>query len=80
MLGVSNFSSPELKRLLISAKIKPVANQIESHPHWPQNDLVKLFQDSGIHVTALGPLGCDPIKAMIGRTGPGPLEDETVCS
>ncbi|EHK17685.1 uncharacterized protein TRIVIDRAFT_160860 [Trichoderma virens Gv29-8] len=77
-IGISNFSSPKVKRLLQSAKIKPAVNQIECHPHWPQKGLVKLCQENNIHVTAFGPLGCAPIPALRGRIGPGPLEDETV--
>ncbi|KAI1314241.1 NADP-dependent oxidoreductase domain-containing protein [Xylaria venustula] len=77
-IGLSNFSSPKIKRLLQTAKIRPAVNQIECHPHWPQKGLVKLCQDNGIHVTAFGPLGCVPIPSLIGRTGPGPLEDDTI--
>ncbi|KAI0875126.1 NADP-dependent oxidoreductase domain-containing protein [Hypoxylon argillaceum] len=77
-IGLSNFSSPKIKRLLRTAKIKPVVNQIECHPHWPQKGLVKLCQDNGIHVTAFGPLGGMPIPSLVGRTGPGPLEGETI--
>jgi len=31
LIGVSNFSSPKLKRLLKTAKIHPVVNQVEIH-------------------------------------------------
>lgn len=78
LAGLSNFSSPKIKRLLESATIKPVCNQIECHPYFPQKGLVKLCQDENIHITAFGPLGCMPIPALVGRTGPGPLLDETV--
>ncbi|KAK0666748.1 1,5-anhydro-D-fructose reductase [Cercophora samala] len=77
-IGISNFSSPKVLRLLKTARIKPVLNQIECHPHWPQKGLVKTCQDNGVHVTAFGPLGCVPIPSLVGRTGPGPLEDETI--
>lgn len=76
--GLSNFSSPKIKRLLESATIKPICNQIECHPYFPQKSLVKLCQDENIHITAFGPLGCVPIPALVGRSGPGPLLDETV--
>lgn len=77
-IGLSNFSSPKIKRLLQSATIKPICNQVECHPYFPQKGLVKLCQDENIHITAFGPLGCVPIPALIGRTGPGPLQDETI--
>ena len=76
--GISNFSSPKVKRLLRTATIKPVVNQIECHVQWPQKALVQLCQDNKIHVTAFGPLGCAPIPALKGRVGSGPLEDNTV--
>lgn len=75
-IGISNFSSPKVKRLLKTARIKPAVHQIECHPHWPQKGLVRLCQENGIHVTAFGPLGCVPIPALQGRKGLGPLEDE----
>ncbi|KAI1127541.1 NADP-dependent oxidoreductase domain-containing protein [Nemania abortiva] len=77
-IGLSNFSSPKIKRLLQTARIKPAVNQIECHPHFPQKGLIRFCQDNDIHVTAFGPLGCMPIPLLVGRTGPGPLEDETV--
>ena len=67
-----------MEKLLASARIKPAVNQIEVHPHWPQKDLVKFCQNSGVHVTAFGPLGCTPIPALVGRAGPGPLDDNIV--
>ncbi|KAH6693582.1 NADP-dependent oxidoreductase domain-containing protein [Plectosphaerella plurivora] len=79
-IGVSNFSSPKIKKLLAVARIKPAMNQIECHPYWPQKGLVKLCQDNDIHISAFGPLGCDPIPAIRGRTGPGPLEDATIAA
>lgn len=79
-IGVSNLSSPKVLRLLKNCRIKPVLNQIEVHPHWPQKGLVKTCQDSCVHVTAFGPLGCVPIPSLVGRKEgqPGPLEDETI--
>ncbi|KAK4208114.1 1,5-anhydro-D-fructose reductase [Rhypophila decipiens] len=68
-IGVSNFSSPKVLRLPKSCRIKPVLNQIEVHPHWPQKGLVKTCQDNSVHVTAFGPLGCVPIPSLkYGRT------------
>lgn len=78
-IGVSNFSSPKLERLLKTAKIHPVVNQVEIHPYFPQKGLVEYCQAKKIHVTAHCPLGGAPIPVLIGREGPGPLEDPTVC-
>ncbi|KAK3370530.1 NADP-dependent oxidoreductase domain-containing protein [Podospora didyma] len=79
-IGVSNFSSPKINRLLQTAKIKPAVNQIECHAQWPQKAVVKLCQEKETHVRAFGPLGCTPIPALMGRHGPSPLEDKTVLS
>ena len=78
--GVSNFSTPKLRRLLSVARIHPVVNQVEMHPYFPQRGLLQFCQEQKIHVTAYGPLGCTPVPVLIGRKGPGPLEDPAVRS
>ncbi|KAI9770637.1 MAG: hypothetical protein M1840_003229 [Geoglossum simile] len=78
LIGVSNFSTPKLKRLLGVCRIHPVVNQVELHPYFPQKGLVEFCQKNEIHVTAYSPLGCTPVPYLIERRGPGPLEDPTV--
>ena len=78
MPGVSNFSSPKIKRLLSSARIHPAVNQVELNPYFPQKGLFRYCQANHVHVTAYGPLGCTPVPVLIGRRGPGPLDDPTV--
>ncbi|KAM7215757.1 1,5-anhydro-D-fructose reductase [Rhypophila decipiens] len=80
-IGISNFSSPKVLRLLKTCRIKPVLNQIEVHPHWPQKGLVKTCQDNGVYVTAFGPLGCVPIPSLLGRKPgqPGPWRTRRSC-
>lgn len=53
-------------------------NQVEIHPYFPQKGLVEYCQANDIHVTAHCPLGGAPIPVLVGRQGPGPLEDPTV--
>ena len=77
-LGVSNFSSPKIKRLISGARIHPVVNQVELNPYFPQKGLFRTCQAANVHVTAFGPLGCTPVPVLIGRQGPGPLQDPVV--
>ncbi|KAF5093362.1 hypothetical protein D0Z03_002455 [Geotrichum reessii] len=55
-IGVSNFSIPNLEKLLESAEIVPAVNQIESHPLLTQPELEKYCKDKGILVEAWRPL------------------------
>lgn len=56
-IGVSNFNTSLLKELLRFARIVPAVNQVELHPFWRQDELVKFCQAKGIHVSAHTPLG-----------------------
>lgn len=78
LLGVSNFSTPKLKRLLKTARIHPVVNQVELHPYFPQKGLVNFCRENDIHITAHCPLGGNVVPVLRARTGPGPLEDPVV--
>lgn len=56
-IGVSNFTIQQINELLQFAKIVPAVNQVELHPFWRQDELVKFCQQRGIHVSAHTPLG-----------------------
>lgn len=56
-IGVSNFSAAHLRELLPTVAIRPAANQVEMHPHLPQDDLLAYCQEERIVVTAYSPLG-----------------------
>ncbi|ETS62974.1 hypothetical protein PaG_02744 [Moesziomyces aphidis] len=56
-IGISNFSPKNLEILLRTAKVVPAVNQIEAHPYLPDQELVDLCKEKGIHVTAYSPLG-----------------------
>lgn len=56
-IGVSNFNSVQLKRVLENAKIKPAVNQIECHPYLNQQKLVALCKQHNVLVTAYSPFG-----------------------
>lgn len=56
-IGVCNFQRHHLEKLLSVAKIRPMVNQIESHPTFNQQPLVEYCQEIGIPVEVWGPLG-----------------------
>jgi len=56
-IGISNFTSKQIERLLASATIKPVTNQVEIHPYLAQKQLKKFCEERGITLTAYSPLG-----------------------
>jgi diketogulonate reductase-like aldo/keto reductase len=56
-IGVANFSTVNLAKLLETAKVVPAVNQTEIQPLLPQNKLNAFCTAKGIHQTAFGPLG-----------------------
>ncbi|WP_417556260.1 aldo/keto reductase [Microbacterium sp.] len=56
-IGVSNFLPEHLDRIERETGIRPVANQIEVHPYFPQTDAVRLHAERGILTVAWSPLG-----------------------
>ncbi|XXG39269.1 hypothetical protein AAC387_Pa01g0273 [Persea americana] len=73
-IGVSNFSVQQIQELLQFAKIVPAVNQVELHPFWRQDELVKFCQLKGIHVSAHTPLGAPTSSPNLSDGGSG--EDE----
>ncbi|HTN56521.1 MAG TPA: aldo/keto reductase [Microbacterium sp.] len=56
-IGVSNFLPEHLDRIEADGGVRPVANQIEVHPYFPQTDAVALHAERGILTVAWSPLG-----------------------
>ncbi|XP_054154485.1 1,5-anhydro-D-fructose reductase-like [Oppia nitens] len=56
-IGISNYNSKQIDRLLGSATIKPVTNQVEVHPYLAQTKLKAFCEERGITLTAYSPLG-----------------------
>ncbi|KAJ8873914.1 hypothetical protein PR048_024750 [Dryococelus australis] len=61
-IGVSNFNSQQILRVLEKATIKPVMNQVECHPYLNQKKMTKFCKEHGLQVTAYSPLGAPNAK------------------
>ncbi|PSR93331.1 Aldo-keto reductase family 4 member like [Actinidia chinensis var. chinensis] len=56
-IGVSNFSTKKIQRLLDFASVPPAVNQVEMHPMWRQTKLREFCGDHKIHISAYSPIG-----------------------
>ncbi|XP_015112513.1 1,5-anhydro-D-fructose reductase [Diachasma alloeum] len=56
-IGVSNFNSQQITRLMGAATIKPVNNQVEVNVNFNQRPLIEFCKQQNITVTAYSPLG-----------------------
>ena len=65
-IGVSNFAVPDLERLLRSARVRPVIDQVELHPHWQQPALLPYLAEHEIVAEAWYPLG-HGAKGLLGE-------------
>ena len=55
-IGVSNFTIEHLESMKEYATIKPMINQVETHPYFPQDELHEYMAKEGIVHQAWGPL------------------------
>ena len=72
-IGVSNFHQHHLEELARTATIRPMVNQIESHPYLSNQPLIDDCRNQGIAVEVWSPLGGSLHKANV-------LEDETLAA
>lgn len=56
-VGVSNFTADQLLLLQEATGELPVVNQIECHPYFPQEEMLKVNKELGIQTIAWSPLG-----------------------
>ncbi|KAF5290042.1 hypothetical protein FQA39_LY14823 [Lamprigera yunnana] len=56
-IGISNFNSEQIERLLNACIVKPVVNQIEVNPNINNKNLIEFCKTKDIVVTAYCPLG-----------------------
>jgi len=76
-IGVCNYSKRYLEQLLPHATIIPAVNQIENHPALPQQEIVDLCREKGIHIMAYSPFGstggpvmeAEPVRKIAEKRG-----------
>jgi diketogulonate reductase-like aldo/keto reductase len=68
-IGLSNFHKGHLQKIHKIAHVKPVVDQIESHPYMNNQELIDLNKSMGVEVEVWSPLG---------GTGGNVLQDETL--
>jgi alcohol dehydrogenase (NADP+) len=56
-IGSSNMTIPKMKLLLQDAKIKPVVNEMEMHPHFQQPELFKYMVENNVTPIGYSPIG-----------------------
>ncbi|RZC41293.1 aldose reductase-like [Asbolus verrucosus] len=65
-IGLANFNSEQIERVLKHAKFKPVILQIEVHPYFNQKRLIQFCKERDIIVTGYCPLGINELSGMPG--------------
>ena len=78
-IGTSNMTRPKLALLLADCTVRPVANEMELHPHFQQPELFEYLLAEGIQPVGFSPLG-SPGRPERDRTpeDTAPTEDATV--
>lgn len=79
-IGVSNFNSAQIERLVAETGVAPVLNQIELHPRLQQKALREAHAARGIITQSWTPLGkgtafgAAPVQSIAQRTGKSPAQ------
>ena len=81
-IGASNFNADHLERIIDATGVVPAINQIELHPHFPQEEARTLHGQLGIQTQSWSPLGLGsratlaaaPVVAAARRHGVTPAQ------
>ncbi len=78
-IGTSNMTIPKMDLLLRDARIKPIANEMELHPHFQQPDFFDYLIGNGIQPIGFSPIG-SPARPDRDRTpnDTSPIEDPAI--
>lgn len=63
-IGVSNFTPAQLTQLMVTAKTKPMINQIETHPYFQQDESHAFLMENDILHESWSPLGGGQTNAL----------------
>lgn len=74
-IGLSNFPDDLLKEAIDTMEIKPQVVQVEAHPYFPQTELKKVLEQTGMGLMAWYPLGHGD-KSLIGEPVFGELSEK----
>lgn len=77
-IGISNFNSQQIEKVLASAQIPPAVNQIESHPFLTNRKLIDFCHQRKIAITAYSPFGGAPHPAHHSKVRAGLFDSELV--
>jgi 2,5-diketo-D-gluconate reductase A len=56
-IGVSNFTEQHLRTVIDDTAVTPAVNQIELHPYFPQQQMLRVHADLGVQTESWSPLG-----------------------
>uniref|UniRef100_A0A182WR00 NADP-dependent oxidoreductase domain-containing protein n=1 Tax=Anopheles minimus TaxID=112268 RepID=A0A182WR00_9DIPT len=76
-IGLSNFNTKQVQRVLDIARIAPATNQIECHPYLHQSKITSYCGTNGLIVTAYSPLG-SPARPWVKADDPVLMDDAAV--
>jgi diketogulonate reductase-like aldo/keto reductase len=78
-IGTSNMTIPKMELLLRDARIKPVANEMELHPHFQQPQFFNYLIEKGVQPIGFSPIG-SPGRPQRDRTAEdtSPIEDPEI--
>lgn len=68
-IGISNFNSTQIDKILQIAKIKPANLQIEIHLYFQQTELVDYCKNNNITVVGYAPLGSPDYNKFLKSCG-----------
>ena len=74
-IGTSNMTIQKLRLLLRDARIKPVCNEMELHPHFQQSELFQFVADNGMIPIGFSPIG-SPARPDRDRTPSDTVDTE----